>query len=286
MRIVSENSDADLAKRQAELQLGFELREMAANLLRIVRGAGRPGDLRKQLLKCLQAYEAHGQASGYYPMPEVIARMLDADRPWPPPAGGHDHREDDWSPNLNQAGELYYVQQLYKRKIGKAALQITASRLVVQRVQERRGESDMEAAITGHENARRDLASYWATQRNKSLAAPRTRVNKPKKADRKAAVGTPSKAVAIGSALIDAPRSSLEAKHLPDPFKPPPYEVRQDFALPADFRAEFGVGTVLELVAMLNEAWKVRGRRPLAQGSFPRNAATLGFVVKELRRVR
>lgn len=152
VRVVSENSDEEIAKRQAERQLGFELREMAANPLRVIRGAGRPGDLRKQLEQCLQTYEAHGEASGYYPMPEVVARMLDAERPWPP-ADSDDRRHDDWSANLDEAGELYFVQKLYKRKIGKATLQIIASSLADQRTQQSRGESDLMDALAGHEKA-------------------------------------------------------------------------------------------------------------------------------------
>ncbi|SEL38983.1 hypothetical protein SAMN04515666_103602 [Bosea lupini] len=258
---------------------------MAANLLRVIRGAGRPGDLRMQLLHCLQTYEAHGEASGYYPMPEVVARMLDADRPWPPAAGG-DRREDDWSADLDKAGELYFEQKLYQRKIRKAALQIVASSLAGQRTQQSRGESDLMEALGGHQKATLELSAHWASQREASLPSRKPRASKPKKAEIKAVVALPPTTAAKVATPIAPPRPQPKAKPAPDPFKPPPYEVRQDFGLPADIRAEFGVGSVLELVDLLNEEWKAQSRRPLAQGSFPRNAATLAFVVKELRRMR
>lgn len=282
MRVVSENSDEEIAKRQAERQLGFELREMAANLLRVIRGAGRPGDLRKQLLQCLQTYEAHGEASGYYPMPEVVARMLDAEKPWPVQEEG-DHRGDAWPADFDEPGEHAFMMRRYERRMQKAALQITASTLADQPMQVSRAERDLGNAIEGHERSSRNLAAYWAAQRSAASAAARApRRTVPKKAKRGEAVPAPLAPSVPRAPLPSAARPKPEV----DPLKPPPYEVRPDFGLPADIGAEFGVGTVLELVCLLNETWKAQGRRPLAQGSFPRNAATLAFVVKELRRTR
>jgi hypothetical protein len=40
--IVSENSEADIARHSALARVEWRLRELAANLLRIIRGAGKP----------------------------------------------------------------------------------------------------------------------------------------------------------------------------------------------------------------------------------------------------
>ncbi len=51
-------------------------------------------------------------------------------------------------------------------------------------------------------------------------------------------------------------------------------------------QAEFGVGTVHELVALLNRAWAAEGRRPLAPGSFPTSRVRIRFVLSEARLAR
>lgn len=48
MRIVSENSNEDLAARQVLAAVRWDLRQLAANLLRVIRGAGKPHLLAQQ----------------------------------------------------------------------------------------------------------------------------------------------------------------------------------------------------------------------------------------------
>jgi hypothetical protein len=48
MRIVSENSEADIARNNATTDVYNSLRELTANLLRATRGAGRAWEIGRQ----------------------------------------------------------------------------------------------------------------------------------------------------------------------------------------------------------------------------------------------
>jgi hypothetical protein len=63
------------------------------------------------------------------------------------------------------------------------------------------------------------------------------------------------------------------------------YPERATFLKPEE-QEEFGVGTVHELVALLNCAWAGEGRMPLAPGSFPTSRVRIRFVLSEARLAR
>ena len=69
-------------------------------------------------------------------------------------------------------------------------------------------------------------------------------------------------------------------------FDPPSYKGLRSAILPDDVKKEFGVESAEELVALLNALWRNENQKPLPQGSFPGNAKTLAFVVKEARLAR
>lgn len=55
MRLVSENSEAELARHTAEGQVKWKIRELAADLLRIIRGAGKPYEIMRQMVELSEA---------------------------------------------------------------------------------------------------------------------------------------------------------------------------------------------------------------------------------------
>jgi hypothetical protein len=55
IRIVSEQSEAEIERKPAEGELDWRLRELAANVLRIVRGAGKPYELLRQMQAVIDA---------------------------------------------------------------------------------------------------------------------------------------------------------------------------------------------------------------------------------------
>lgn len=139
MRIVSENSEADIKRREAEhrrdrsgQQMRLALRHLAANLMRITRGAGAPEDLVPQMVEFLEAFNAYGDAAGIPPSPFTIREMLDT------------------SIDNDTLVEMSYPEQTKidgEEAILRGSLQIAASRLVWQRLQERAGEDEMQRGL-------------------------------------------------------------------------------------------------------------------------------------------
>src|SRR3546814_16373037 len=73
MEVVSSNSDAEIARNDALQGLRWRLRELAANLMRIARGAGKPHGVGEQVYAVLGGYRAYHAAAGYYPGKDEIA---------------------------------------------------------------------------------------------------------------------------------------------------------------------------------------------------------------------
>src|SRR3546814_2874168 len=59
MEVVSSNSDAEIARNDALQGLRWRLREIAANLMRIARGAGKPHGVGEQVYAVLEGYRAY-----------------------------------------------------------------------------------------------------------------------------------------------------------------------------------------------------------------------------------
>lgn len=76
MRLVSENSEADLKRRRGRERFEQALIDAATNLLRIAAGAGKPEDLLREMAVCCEA----ATAEGYSAIIGDISRALDAGR--------------------------------------------------------------------------------------------------------------------------------------------------------------------------------------------------------------
>jgi hypothetical protein len=127
MRLVSENSDAELARRRALERVEAALHELGANMLRVIRGAGRPYELGSQASEFSLAMQAHFDAARMYPSSDELAEMLSI---------SHDfssHRMDEID------RQRYHDEE----RIIRGALQIAASRLLRQRTQEAAGSRDL-----------------------------------------------------------------------------------------------------------------------------------------------
>jgi hypothetical protein len=66
VKLVSENSDAEIAENDALAAVEWALRDLAANILRVVRGAGKPYDLGRQAVEFANALVAYREAAGVY----------------------------------------------------------------------------------------------------------------------------------------------------------------------------------------------------------------------------
>jgi hypothetical protein len=133
MKVISQNSDAEIAKNRARDGLRWPLRRMTANLMRIVRGAGNPGDLPNQISDVVEAYQAYQAAFCHWPDGVDLQQALALDE-----RGRRDDIED--------AHEL----------IVKGALRLVAGRLIGQTVQARHGEKDMTTGMRHRDEIREE----------------------------------------------------------------------------------------------------------------------------------
>lgn len=89
LRIVSEQSEAEIRKQRVHGQLSRDLRSFAANFLRMTSGSGKPLELLPQLEKLSASIREYRDAhDGALPAPKVIHQILDGHeakleyRPW------------------------------------------------------------------------------------------------------------------------------------------------------------------------------------------------------------
>jgi hypothetical protein len=120
------------------------MRELAANMLRIVRGAGRPYELPAQMAKVLNLMEDYREATGHYPSDYEIGDTINIRNE----AGG---RSDDWSHGIDT--------------MVQGALQVAASTMVNQSTQKSAGEHELIEGLAQIEKIReanRRKAQGWA----------------------------------------------------------------------------------------------------------------------------
>lgn len=79
MRTVSDNSEADIARHEALILVESGLRELTANLLRIIRGAGKPHEIMHQMVDLAEAIQTYQAAVGSPPWDQFV-RALDVSR--------------------------------------------------------------------------------------------------------------------------------------------------------------------------------------------------------------
>ncbi|MGK9233505.1 hypothetical protein KXS07_24955 [Inquilinus limosus] len=160
MRIVSRNSDADLARGRAEQGVGLALRELAANLIRVMRGAGQPQEIGVQAAAFVDAVEIYQDLAKRPLLVEQVRDMLDIARDEPVLRNGSDA---DWT-------EIQGHQA-----ITRGALQIAASRLLAQPMQEGGGRREIEDGLRLLECARakRRRETAAAAEAARKAALPR-----------------------------------------------------------------------------------------------------------------
>jgi hypothetical protein len=139
LSLATETEPHELEKAQALRELAWPTREMAANLLRVMRGAGQPAYLPQQLIN----------------LSDQILELTKTCRPWAIWSAIEDTLQSpipDWFDEAE--GDAH------KGSIAKGALQFLASRLVYQRAQEAAGRREMAEAV-------REMDRYHERQREK-----------------------------------------------------------------------------------------------------------------------
>lgn len=170
-----ETTELEMQRREVLRRLERTLRELTATLLRTVRGAG-DDVVAIQLADCVVAFAEFNEAYGYFPPHALLQEILNADeaceerRPSRSKASPEDAArwEEDGTFEREEAQEL----------IRRGALQVTASMLLNERLQQRKGESDIEEGLRALEAARekrraRALQPAAATKRSRAPAKRR-----------------------------------------------------------------------------------------------------------------
>ena len=128
LRLVSARSDAEVAAEEARRELYETLRSFAANLLRIMRGAGKPDQVAGQCVDLLDALERHRAAQGRMPDAAELIDALALPR-----------RRLFRRTLPRDMRRIFDAEQ----KLLRGALQVAASQLLGQSAQEATGESEV-----------------------------------------------------------------------------------------------------------------------------------------------
>ena len=67
LRLTVENSQKDIDQDRANMELRRPLRELAANILRVVRGAGNSYEIAGQCVAVIEAFHRYREKVGHWP---------------------------------------------------------------------------------------------------------------------------------------------------------------------------------------------------------------------------
>jgi len=148
LKIVAENDEAELRRKQAIGEIGYPLRTLAANMLRSMRGAGEPVHLAGEMVAVLDAMQAYRDTMGHYPESHVLRSILN-------------FRDDTLETRQISDGPREWA--LAEERVIAGALQNAASRLCHQRAQLAAGRHEMIEGIRVIEDIRSANALAIAT---------------------------------------------------------------------------------------------------------------------------
>jgi hypothetical protein len=118
-------SDSEIARERAAAHVRWALRDLAANVLRVIRGAGKPHEIGQQAQVLLETFGSYREATGTFPSHDDVSSLLSVERDL-----------DNFSGNSALRAE---AQELVLR----SALRVIAARLLDQRTQESVGLSEL-----------------------------------------------------------------------------------------------------------------------------------------------
>lgn len=152
----------------------WPLRELAANILRVVRGAGKSHAIGSQCVAVLKAFQDYRDKVGHWPSSFEMDEALSI-RPQERP---------------NETYDEYWEWRHAQEDIVRGGLQIAASRLVGQGTQEQRGRSDLMDGV-------RELDRIRDERRARAAEEERARRQTIRAQSKKAGTRTKRKTVAV-----------------------------------------------------------------------------------------
>lgn len=164
LRIVSENDREDIDSAAAMCQVEATLRELAANIIRVVRGAGKPCNIMNQCTDFVNAVDRYHDQAGVWPSDWDINQALSI------------HREL----SLAEIDIDWEREAIYEAAM-RGSLQVAASRLAGQRVQEQRAESQVLDAVKGLMQHREKAQKHHMESQKKTGQPASGKGTRPKK---------------------------------------------------------------------------------------------------------
>lgn len=160
LRLAVENNQRDIDREWAKQEIEWPLRDLAANVIRVVRGAGKSHEIPRQCVAVIEAFQRYREKVGHWPASWEIDQALSI-------------RQKDENASYDDAWEREYARET----IVRGALQVAASRLVGQNTQEQRGGSELMDGVNSieriREEARKRLAEAERARRQASKPKPR-----------------------------------------------------------------------------------------------------------------
>ncbi len=157
MKVVSSNTETEVACHRAKDEVEWALRDLTANLIRVTRGAGRSHDIRRQMVLVLQAMQAHWDACGMWPSSYELDQMLSI-------------RDDERLDRLNDRDIEWAFAEF---KMVRGALQVAASTLLDQSTQRAAGHTELFDGLRQLERMREEnRRAFDARPRAPTLPTP------------------------------------------------------------------------------------------------------------------
>jgi len=169
MHVVSSNTPTDIAINRASEQIREALIDLAANILRVIRGAGKPEEIDHQALRFVRATIAHQEAAGCLPHPSLYSTALFYDE------NERGDRRTDQDP------QEHYLEE----RIVRAVLQLVASRMLRQLTHENKSKYEMAIATN-------DLSDIREAHRRRMHAELRAQAKPVRKKKRRSKKPKPS----------------------------------------------------------------------------------------------
>jgi hypothetical protein len=169
-----EEKERERAREWARSDFSSTIREVAANVLRVVRGAGKPYELLVQMQEVVNKAVKYREVHGYYPSSDLIQQVLALYDEYEQQEE-RQRRQEISEESRNVLRDDGYLDRLYALHIiHRGALQVAASGLIGQDTQQRAGESELHRGLT--------MWQQWLEERDRKWReSERQRRETPKK---------------------------------------------------------------------------------------------------------
>lgn len=168
IRLAVANDQSGIDKARAKEAIEWPLRELAANVMRISRGAGKPYEILEDCIKVVQRFQQYREVHGVWPSSSEVQEILNF----------HDPRLRDYS--------LPYDEMAHAiERIARGSLRMAAGRLVSQQLQADHGENEMLDGIREIEEFRIERRAKRAAEMKAARKTPNAKplkklIRKPK----------------------------------------------------------------------------------------------------------